>query len=210
MPGVAEMRLTDSTFRRVVLGRNSGYYRFLVDVCEIVHRNLLVDETTGETSFRDFTRDDKQMARLFEKFLYNFTQRSKTTFAVGAPRLDWLATGAAEDLAYLPEMRTDIVLRGHDQVIVIDAKYYSETLAEHFSKVSIRSGHLYQIYAYLSHLSMDRVPKQVRGILIYPRTTAVLGVRVTLSGYPLHAATINLAQPWNRIKQHLLDMLASA
>src|ERR1051325_4731379 len=71
MPGVQEMTITGQSFNRVVLGRKNAYYRFVLNVCEIVQRNLLADEATGEVRFRDFTRDDRQMPRLFERFPFN-------------------------------------------------------------------------------------------------------------------------------------------
>ena len=149
MPGVQEVRITRQSFRRLALGSNNRYYGFLLDVCELVHRNLLVDEQTGTVKFRDFTRDAVQMARLFERFLFRFYAREQGTYRVEAPCLEWDATGQAEALEYLPRMRTDIVLRGAERVVVMDAKYYSQTLSEYFGKATIRSGHLYQLCSYL-------------------------------------------------------------
>lgn len=209
MPGVQETRITAQSFRRVTLGRNNAYYGFLLDVCEIVHRNLLVNETTGKVEFRDFTRDDKQMARLFEKFLYHFLSKEQSRFEVNAPRFGWRASGADEDLAYLPEMRTDIVLNDESQSIVIDAKYYSAALGEHFTKSSLHSENLYQIFTYMSHLAPSADRARVGGILIYPRTTESLRVRVALFGHPFLAATLNLAQPWSGIHNDLLALLPS-
>lgn len=209
MPGVREARILDQSFRRVTLGRNNAYYRFLLDVCEIVHRNLLVDERTGQAKFRDFTRDDRQMGHLFEKFLLHFYQREQQHFEVRAPRFDWRATGHETDLAYLPQMRTDMVLRNRDQAIVIDAKYYSETLTQHFGRGSLHSQNLYQVFTYMSHLMADTDRGRVGGILLYPRTTETVRVQVSLFGHPFLASTINLAQPAVGIKRDLLGLLPS-
>ncbi len=207
MPGVQETRITGQSFRRVVLGRNNAYYGFLLDVCEIVHRNLLVNEDTGEVEFRDFTRDDQQMAGLFEKFLRRFFAKEQRHFEVNAPRFGWRASGADEDLAYLPEMRTDIVLNDRTQTIVVDAKYYSAALGEHFTKSSLHSANLYQMFAYMSHLTPGEDRARVGGILVYPRTTESLRVSVALFGHPFLAATLNLSQPWSGIHRDLLALL---
>jgi 5-methylcytosine-specific restriction enzyme subunit McrC len=208
MPGVRETRITAQSFRRVGLGRNNAYYGFLLDVCQIVHRNLLVDEAAGTVEFRDFMRDDAQMARLFEKFLYHFFAKEQRRFVVSAPRFGWRATGDEDDLAYLPEMRTDIVLNDGRQTIVIDAKYYSAALGEHFTKNSLHSTNLYQIFTYMSHLTPEDERSHVGGILLYPRTTETLRVRVSLFDHPFVAATLNLAQPWAQIRHDLLTMLS--
>jgi 5-methylcytosine-specific restriction enzyme subunit McrC len=207
MPGVQEVRITGQSFRRLTLGSNNRYYGFLLDICELVHRNLLVEERTGAVRFRDFTRDDAQMARLFERFLFQFYAREQTVFRVEAPHLEWHATGEDDALECLPRMRTDIVLSSPERLIVLDAKYYAETLAEYFGKSTIRSAHLYQIFAYLRHL--DGRASKVEGILVYPRTTETVSVRVTVFDHPMQATTINLAEPWPAIHRSLLAMLGT-
>lgn len=206
MPGVSEVRITGQSFRRFSLGSNNRYYGFLLDVCELVHRNLFVDEQTGSAKFRDFTRDDAQMARLFERFLFRFYTREQAEFKVEAPHLQWNATGESAALEYLPRMRTDIVLRGTERTIVMDAKYYAHTLSEHFGKASIHSEHLYQLFAYLRHLAANDVT--VAGVLLYPRTTETVLVDVSLFEHPVRAATIDLAQPWPAIHRDLLRTIA--
>lgn len=210
MPGVSETSLTSQSFRRVVLGRNNAYYGFLLDVCEIIYHNLLVDERTGEVTFRDFTRDDKQMARLFERFLFHFYSREQASYSVEARRLQWRASGEAEDIAYLPRMQTDIVLSRPGRTIVVDAKYYSDTLGEHFGKMTVHSSHLYQLFTYLSHLAPDNQRGEVTGILLYPRTTKTVRVRVRLYDHPFIAATIDLSQPWPGIARDLRGLLVNA
>ena len=207
MPSVRETRITGQSFRRITLGSNTSYYGFLLDVCEIVHRNLLVDESTGKITFRDFTRDDAQMARLFERFLFRFYEREQAAYTVEAPHLEWHATGEAEALQFLPRMRTDIVLRNSERTLVIDAKYYADTLEEYFGKTSVRSKHMYQIFAYLRHLATADGAKPVTGILLYPRTTRSVSVQVKLFEHEFMAVTIDLAQPWTGVREDLLTIL---
>ena len=207
MPGVAEIRLTGALFRRVVLGRNAAAYRFPLDVCEVLYRHLLVDERSGETRFRDFTRHDKEMARLFERFLFRFYQKEQRRYRVRALHLRWSANGNADDLAHLPRMRTDIVLYNKHERIVIDAKYYGATLTEYMSKTTVRSSHLYQLFSYMKHLAPPPSGRPVRGMLIYPKTTRSVSVRAELHGHPFLAATIDLAQPWQQIEADLLGLL---
>jgi len=207
MPGVQEMRVTGQSFRRVTLGSNTSYYGFLLDVCELVHRNLLVDEQTGTTIFRDFTRDDAQMARLFERFLFRFYQKEQHRYRVEAPHLTWRATGDDAALEYLPKMRTDIVLRNGERTIVIDAKYYAETLTEYFGKATVRSGHLYQLFAYLRHLAGGARP--AAGVLLYPRTTATVAIHVEVFGHPVLVSTVDLSRPWREVHRDLLGVVAS-
>jgi 5-methylcytosine-specific restriction enzyme subunit McrC len=207
LPGVATLALQDSSFRRVNVAVNRSQYGFLLDVCELVHHNLLMDEKSGEFVFRDFTRDNKQMARLFELFLRRFYAREQQQFAVVAPKLQWDADGPDSVLAYLPEMRTDLVLRSSSQTIVIDAKYYAEALSRYFEKDTIRSDHLYQMAAYLRHISVGLPASRVCGMLLYPRTTESLHFDFSLQGHPFRIATVNLAQHWTTLHQDLLSLV---
>ena len=207
MPGVREVPLRDDVFRRVTLHRNNAFYGFLLDVCEIVHRNLLVDEHTGRATFRDFTRDDRQMANLFERFLLRFYAREQGRYWVDARQLRWRAQGARRDLAYLPIMKTDVVLESPGRTIVVDAKYYSEMLVGRFSAGAIRSGHLYQLFAYMSHVAPEKTRERVSGVLIYPRVGQTERVSLTVWEHPVLAATVDLAQPWLSIHAELIAIL---
>lgn len=207
--GVSEIRLTMASFRRVTLGRNTRFYRFLIDVCEIINRNLLVDEHGGRSVFRDFTRDDRQMGRLFERFLRSFYSREQSTYHISAPRFLWNAEGQEKDLAYLPQMQTDIVLRSRASTIVIDAKYYFAALSEHFSKLTLQAEHLYQMFSYMSHVELGHGDaRRVRGILLYPRTTRTISINVSLFDRPFRAATINLDQTWPGVHADLLSIIS--
>lgn len=207
LPGVATVPLKDSSFRRLNVSVNRSHYGFLLDLCELVHHNLLMDEQTGAHRFRDFTRDDQQMARLFEAFLRRFYHREQDEYQVSAPTMTWEAEGMPADLAYLPIMRTDLVLRRDDQVLVIDAKYYASSLTERFGKETVRSEHLYQVAAYLRHIAPKLPPSGVRGMLIYPRTTQALHLDYVILGHPFRVATVNLAQHWSAVRKELLNLL---
>lgn len=207
VPGVSEIVIDSKCFRRFTLGSQARFYRFLLTVCELIHENLFVHEQTGETRFRDFTRDDKKMRKLFERFLFRFYEKEQIAYSVDRPRLKWAATGSPDALARLPDMRTDIVLRSDTATIVADAKFYAETLTTYFDKRSIRSEHLYQLTAYLRHVA--RPSSEVRGLLIYPRTTEDARIDVTLEGFPVRIATVNLAQAPATIRRELLSLIDS-
>src|SRR5690606_1318233 len=51
---VNEIELSRLVFRRIQLHSNNAYYRFLMNVCELIQNNLMVSEETGRHYFRDF------------------------------------------------------------------------------------------------------------------------------------------------------------
>lgn len=46
-------------------------------------------------------------------------------------------------------METDISLENEEKKIIIDAKYYKETMTVNYDKERIRSSNLYQLFSYL-------------------------------------------------------------
>jgi len=206
MPGVAEARISRQGFARLTLGSQARFYRFVLQLCALIHENLYVDESREETHFRDFTRDNRQMHRLFERFLFRFYEKEQQEFTVSAPHLRWNLEGDASDVAMIPIMRTDLVLSSPKRTIVADAKYYSETLSERFGASTVRSGHLYQLMAYLRHIG--RPAAEAAGLLIYPRTSGAVRVNVQLDGFAVRVATVNLDQDWGRIHEELVGLVA--
>jgi 5-methylcytosine-specific restriction enzyme subunit McrC len=69
---VSLINLSRKSFRKVQLHSNNFFYDFLLKICEIIHDNIFIDENSGNYKFRDFTRNESLMARLFEEFVRNF------------------------------------------------------------------------------------------------------------------------------------------
>ncbi len=141
--------LTPAVFSRVRYHRNNSSYRFLLNVCRMVADNLLPSEDEGSWHFVDFTRDEQKMNRLFEKFVFNF-YRLETSYKVRVEEIKWkLDSASLEDKAFLPIMRTDITLQNSGAKIIVDAKYYRETMSERYFQKKIKSGNMYQLFSYL-------------------------------------------------------------
>ena len=96
-------------FGLVQLHSNNAFYDFLLNICELIHENLFISEEDGTGKFRDFVRDEKKMATLFEAFVRNFYKREQTTFIVSRENIAWDATPLDEySSGFLPKMQTDI------------------------------------------------------------------------------------------------------
>jgi 5-methylcytosine-specific restriction enzyme subunit McrC len=203
--------LTSSVFRRIQLNRNNAFYRFLMNVCELIFENLLVTEITGETQFRDFMRDDRAMERLFEKFILSFYKKEQDDFHVSASKIKWYCRILDEkSRAFLPEMRTDVTLSSRENMIIIDAKYYSQPLVFNEMKEQIRSTHLYQIYAYVKNAEhIDDSGKCCTGIMLYPTVDHDFDFKYEMEGHLIRFCSINLNQAWRGIHKDLLQLIES-
>jgi 5-methylcytosine-specific restriction enzyme subunit McrC len=207
---VTDIPLSPRDFRSVHLHRNNRMYRFLLDVCLLLHQCLIPDETTGQVLFRNFVRDERRMRSLFERFVRNFLRREQRTFRVEAESMHWEeTTGSPADLAYLPGMRTDVTLRRPGRTLVIDAKFYREPLQQHRGRWTVRSGHLYQLFAYLRNLAVrGQAAAEIDGMLLYPEAARPLNIHYQIHGHNFRVRTINLKRPWRQIHENLLGILS--
>lgn len=205
---VGDVELSGNVFRRVQLHRNNAFYGFLLDVCALINENLLPGESPGDTKFRDFTRDESKMALLFQQFLRNFLDREQTAYRIQSPQLRWLAQGSVADVSLLPVMQTDIVATGSARKLVIDTKFYGEALQSSQYKVTARSDHLYQMFAYLRHMRENTPTSEaVEGVVVYPTVNRALDLQYCIDGHRVSLRTLNLDQEWNGIHSDALALL---
>ncbi|MFN5269346.1 MAG: 5-methylcytosine restriction system specificity protein McrC [Hyphomonadaceae bacterium] len=112
-------------------------------------------------------------------------------------------------MSLLPNMETDITLLSLQRTVVIDAKYYKETLVgKQGNSKRIRSGHLYQMYAYLHHTTTRYPDRQIDGMLIYPTVGQQISADYEIGAHRLKLLTIDLMAPWPEIHDKLLAALS--
>ncbi len=201
-------RLNPLLFSRVQLQRNDRYYRLLLNICELIARNLLVNEETGEARFRDVLRDDVKMSTLYERFVRNFYRRELPEYTVGAPYISWEAVPQSERAnELLPTMKTDVTLQKDGHTLIIDTKYYKDALSGQYGK-RLQSANLYQIFAYVKNYeaSVD-FAGEVEGMLLYPVVGEELRLEYDMSGHRVRVCTLDLAQEWRGIHEELLELV---
>ena len=168
---VKSIELSRSLFQRVQLSRNNAHYDLLLKICELVLHALQPDQRGELSKFSDILEDEERMSVIFESFVRNFYSREQNKYSVAAEGINWAAEFIdPSQQRFLPTMHTDVTLRSNSRVIVIDAKFYKKTLVSFMGGApKIRSGHLYQLLAYLNNMALAGSP-QAEGVLLYPRT----------------------------------------
>jgi 5-methylcytosine-specific restriction enzyme subunit McrC len=206
---VSLIALRAEHFARVQLHRNNAFYVFLIHVCELCFLALLADEKHGEYRFKDFVKDEVRMRKVFQDFVYNFYRIEQREFGVSSERLDWDTTYADHEAkALLPKMITDVCLDSPSRKIVIECKYSPEALQENWNKLSARSGHLYQLFAYLKHFEKKGgAHVHCEGLLLYPTATHTVDFVFDTQGHTVRVATLDLREQWTDIKDRLLSFL---
>lgn len=203
------IELKSSLFNLVKLNRNNHFYGFLMNVCQIIYENTLPSEEKGVFKFSDFTRDEKKMNQLFESFVRNFYKIEQSKFSsVKKEIIKWNFTFSGSDNEYLPQMETDITLENESEKIIIDAKYYRETMTINYDKEKIKSSNLYQLFSYLLN-QQDQNPKTMNatGILLYPTIEKDYDLKFRYDNHNIHIRTVNLNSNWKNISSRLKEII---
>jgi len=196
-------------FGLVSFNRNNKHYSLALNIAHLIFENTVLDEKTGERTFVDISRDHYKLAKLFERFAFEF-YRKHTKFNVKKERIKWLA----DRHDYLPAMYTDITLESGDRKIIIDTKFYGNTLSNgrlEFGTNKFHSANLYQIFAYVSNVSgssSHQVNSQAEGVLLYPTVDVELSEKYIIKNHPLSVFTVNLNADWESIHERMLEVIS--
>ncbi|HLR47554.1 MAG TPA: 5-methylcytosine-specific restriction system specificity protein McrC [Corynebacterium sp.] len=179
----------------------------------------LPDPGSDELVASNPDKSDHYLRYLFEKATYGFylNALSPSGWRVrhGA-RLEWPVVLPSEGMrAILPGMQTDIVLRDETRkpgrVIIIDTKFTSVSMANQYGSQKLRSGYLYQIYAYL--LSQHDNPDygaHSEGLMLHPVVDGHLDEEASIQGHRIRFATVDLRGTYASIVKDFLEAIAPA
>ena len=209
LEAVGDIRLASNVFRQVQVSRNDRSYSMLMKLCEMVFQSVLPHQDGSGAKFADILQNEVTMSTVFEDFLRNFFAHEQTEFAIKREQYFWDAVSLTETGAeILPTLNTDIIMRSPQRTIVIDAKYYKETLkGRSNNSPKIRSPHLYQLFSYLHHAALREPHKRIDGMLIYPTVGLHFREDYRISDRLVRIATVNLDSHWSEIHAALLDLV---
>lgn len=207
---IEPIEITNSLFKQVRLNRNNHFYGFVMNVCQIIHESTFPSEEYGEYKFSDFTRDDNKMNQLFEAFIRNFYKTEQRKYkTVKKETIKWQFHNTdSESYQYLPQMETDITLENDSVKIIIDAKFYRETMTVNYDKERIKSANLYQLFSYLLNQQDGSSKTQnATGILLYPTIKSDYNLNYQYYDHSIQIRTVNLNANWRNISQRLKEII---
>ena len=141
-------------------------------------------------------------------FAFEF-YRKHTEFDVKKERIKWLAD--RDD--YLPFMYTDITLESENRKVIIDTKFYGNTLSigrVEFGANKFHSANLYQIYAYVSNVTGSNshpINHRAEGVLLYPTIDIELSEKYVIKNHPISVCTVNLNSDWESIHSRMMEIV---
>lgn len=210
LSGIDQIEITNPLFKQDRLSRNNHFYGFVMNVCQIIYESTFPSEEQGKYKFSDFTRDENKMNQLFEAFIRNFYRIEQKKYkTVKKETIKWQFDNTDnESYQYLPQMETDITLENDLEKIIIDAKFYRETMTLNYDKEKIKSSNLYQLFSYLLNQQDSNLKTQnATGILLYPTIETDYNLNFKYSGHKILIRTINLNSNWRNISSRLKEII---
>ena len=193
------------TWNRLIYQHNNRNYELLLNICYLVLNGML--QTTEDGAYKLITFSDEHMERLYEKFILEYYKQHHPELHPAAPVIEWDHTEEPDSqmIQFLPKMKTDIVLVKGDKTLIIDAKYYGKAMIQNYSKETLRSAHLYQIFAYVKNMDKNNTGN-VSGLLLYAKTEEEVfpdGEPFVIGGNSIGAKTLDLNQEFKEISYQL-------
>ncbi|HWR28408.1 MAG TPA: 5-methylcytosine-specific restriction endonuclease system specificity protein McrC [Negativicutes bacterium] len=187
---------------------SNAAYKMLIGICRLVIKGLLMTTDGGEYRLRQYL-DDQRMHRLYEKFVLAYFRKKYPQLNPSASHIDWNIDGG--DTTFLPLMKSDITLTYGSKTLIIDTKYYGNSMQRNpmFDSRSIISGNLYQIYTYVKN--KDRAGSgNVSGLLLYAKTDDEISPDndYLMGGNRISVKTLDLSADWAEIEKQLASVAA--
>lgn len=188
--------------------RNTRTYQMIHSLCYFILKDLLLSTEQGKTKLPQFS--DEHMNLLFQCFVLEFYRKHHPEYKAAAKQIKWnFSDNNTSSSSLLPIMQSDITLTLGERTLIIDTKYYSKNLQEHFGKFTINSPNFYQIHTYVMNEDRGHTGT-VDGMLLYARTIADIqpdGNFRTNDGNILMVRALDLAQHFENIKKDLENLI---
>ena len=209
--GDAPTRAQMSTDR---FGRNDADDRFMVAAAKLAFDLVLPTEASGANVLSLPDREATWVRRLFERAVggfYEVVLSPQGWRVLCGGTMGWQIEQKTAGIdKILPTMRTDVVLDhpSNGQRIVIDTKFTSIVTSGWYREETLRSGYVYQIYAYLrSQVGCgDALADHASGLLLHPAIGQIVDETVLIQGHAIRFATVDLTATPADIRAQLLRL----
>ena len=207
---------TPAEMRADRFGRHDADDRLMVAAARLAFDLALPTESAGASALPRPGRDERWVRGLFERAVGGFYGVVLTgqgwQVEPGGTRLCWPVERSTPGIGkVLPTMLTDVVLehRAFGRRIVIDTKFTSILTRGRYREETLRSGYLYQMYAYLQSQAGqgDPIADRAEGVLLHPSVGRNIDETAVIQGHAIRFATVDLAAPTATIRHQLLKVI---
>ena len=185
--------------------QNNQTYQMIINICQLIIEGLLQSDHQGNMKMQKFL-DEQQMHRLYEKFILEYYRKEFPMLKVNASQIAWDLDDEVNEM--LPIMKSDIMLSDGEKTLIIDAKYYSHTLQNHFGVQTLHSSNLYQIFTYVKNFDTNNTG-DVSGLILYAKTDEGISLNneYSMSGNKISVRTLDLNCDFKEITNQLNEIV---
>jgi 5-methylcytosine-specific restriction enzyme subunit McrC len=194
-------------------GQHDADDRVMVAAARLAFDLTLPTEVAGTHALPLPDREAVWVRRLFERAvggLYDVVLSPQGWRVHCGETLDWQISRKTAGIdRLLPSMRTDVVLDSPTRRrIVIDTKFTAIVTQGWHREETLRSGYIYQIYAYLRSQTGrgDPLADSASGLLLHPAVGQNIDETVVIQGHSIRFATVNLMASPGEIRAQLLRL----
>ncbi len=199
---VSDIDLVTIKWTQLSFHRNNSTYQMLVGICRLIVEGMLLTTEKGTHKLAKFI-DGARMHKLYETFILEYYRQEHPWITIDPPEIQW----AIDDGVFerLPRMRSDVTLTYGNKTLIIDAKCYSRILQQYYDAQTIRSMHLYQIYAYVKNKAANFPHQEISGLLLYARTDEAVQPdnSYAMGGNTIGVQTLDLYKDFSSIANEL-------
>lgn len=213
--GVSTQKPSRATLSTDQISRNETADLLMVSLAEMVFEAFIPSEQAGQAHAVAIDADAHLVRRLFEKAVANALriQLQPLGWQVKHGRkLSWPLAYSSDGIAeHLPGMQTDIELvhGGQRRKLVIDTKFTHIFTDTQYKTEVLRSGYLYQLYAYLRTQEGELPANGIEhseGMLLHPQRGQALDAYIDMQGHRIRFKTIDLMSSAEEFENQLLSI----
>lgn len=207
--GVSYVDLHKIYWEKISFGSQNRLCELLLSICKFTYYHCLFNEKEGINGTSLLT-DTQNLSSLYQHFLLEYFRRHHKRLCPHSPKISWDITNKENLSKFLPTMQTDVVLRGDNAHLIIDAKFYGHIFQTNRGTQSFHSHNLYQIFTYVQNYQVSHPDKNVAGMLLYAKTQeeSVPNDTIELHGNKYFVMTLDLNTEFSVIRSQL-DRIAN-
>ena len=198
-------------------GRHDADDQAMVSAATLAFDLALPTESAGSRYLSTPDRQVEKIRKLYEKGIAGFYDvvLPKEEWSVHPGRkIRWPGESRSPNInRILPIMITDIVVdhKITKHRMVIDTKFTKIVKPRQHGGLSLKSGHIYQIYSYLRSQEGGENPmdENASGLLLYPAVGEMIDESVVIQNHKIRFATVNLAATKEEIREQLLHVVGA-
>jgi 5-methylcytosine-specific restriction enzyme subunit McrC len=196
-------------------GRHDVDDQPMVAAAHLAFNLALPTESAGTKQLSLPDREITWIRKLYEKGIagfYDVVLSQKGWHVNAGKTIGWQIESKSQGIdKILPSMRTDIILNHPDagHRIVIDTKFNSIVTGGWYREETLRSGYLYQIYAYLRSQegNGDPLAENASGLLLHPSVGDMVNESVVIQKHRIQFATVDLGATAKEIRRQLIQTI---